>query len=130
MPLSFGPLSVLVVDNDDIARTSVTCRMRKQGLRVAMTADAESAIDLLRSSSNPVDVVVTEAKFRSGPDGFFLANWVSTKHPGVAIALTSRTVRFAEADSLMPAGAAFIEKPYDVDALIPLLRELVDDLAA
>lgn len=130
MPRSEGPLSVLVVDNDDIARTTLSRRMRKQGLCVTATADAESAIDLLRSNPKPIDAVVTDASFRSGPDGFFLAGWLSERNPGVAIALTSRTLRFAEADSRMPVGAAFVEKPYDVDALIPLLHELMDDLAA
>ena len=129
-PMELGSaLNVLLVDDDVRKRVSVCERLRNQGLKVIESSDAEQAMAVLQSRAMPVDAVITEAGFPQGRDGFFLADWVRRRYPEVAIGITSKTVGFADANSRLANGVAFIERPYDVDMLILLLHELLQEKA-
>lgn len=122
-------MNVLLVEGDERLRVPVSSRLRRGGHDVIESPSAESAMDLLQSDDLSVDVIVTDTSFQTGRDGFFLAEWVRRRYPKVAIAVTSRSVRFSTAVSQLADGAAFVEKPYDVDALVSFLQELVQERA-
>jgi DNA-binding NtrC family response regulator len=112
--------TILVAEDDILIRMAAADHLRDGGYRVLEAADGEEARTLLRASE-PIEVVFSDVNM-PGIDGIRLALWISKEFPDVKVVLTSGDVRNAV---MARATAHFLEKPYDLDALSRLIKQLV-----
>jgi CheY-like chemotaxis protein len=112
--------TILVVEDDILTRMAAAQHLRGGGYRVLEAADGEEARTLLRASE-PIEVVFSDINM-PGMDGLMLARWIAKEFPDVQIVLTSGDPRNA---AMARAAAHFLEKPYDLDTLGRLIKQLV-----
>src|SRR6185503_1598714 len=60
------PLSVLVVDDDELERTLIGDRLAQRGIKVGEAADGAQALDMLRRDKVPVVIVDWHMSFMNG----------------------------------------------------------------
>jgi len=112
--------TVLVVEDEILTRMATADYLRECGYRILEAANAEEARTLLRASE-PIEVVFSDINI-PGMDGIMLAQWIAKEFPDVQVVLTSGDFRNAPAAR---ATAHFVEKPYDLDALGRLIKQLL-----
>ncbi len=131
--LPFAGLSVLVVDDDSIARRLAAGILRSLGIdRAAEVTDGIEALAHLRRSEEPVDVVLCDLEME-GMDGIEFLAELAIACPDAAIVLVSGMHRsvmaaveeMAKNTRLRVLGA--IEKPLDRQRLLTLLDTLRSD---
>ena len=108
-----SPGTVLVVEDNPDVRAVSTMLLEQIGHRVHFASSAEAALDQL--NKNPyVDLVFSDVVMPGGMDGIALARAIRSRHPSIAILLTSGYAKAAET-----AGQEFpiLRKPYEVKAL-------------
>ena len=91
------------------------------GYRVFEACEAADALTILEGRDD-IGTVFTDIEM-SGMTGLALAGVITEGWPEIAILVTSG--RIQPDPGTLPAGAAFIAKPYKADALIGQLAELV-----
>jgi CheY-like chemotaxis protein len=111
--------TILVAEDEILTRMAVCDYLRDCGYRVLEAADAEEARTLLRAAE-PIEVVVSDVNM-PGMDGIMLAQWIAKEFPDVRVVLTSGDPRNAAAAR---ATAHYLEKPYELDALDRLIKQL------
>lgn len=111
---------VLLIDDDPDIREALTEELELEGFEVVPAGSGADALTL--AGEAPVDVVLTDLRM-PGMDGFTAIAELRRLQPGlraiVATGLTGDEVRDRAAAL---GGCDFIEKPYDLDRLIGLLR--------
>ena len=112
--------TILIVEDDILIRMATSDHLREGGHRVLEAADAEEARTLLRAAE-PIEVVVSDINM-PGMDGIKLALWIAQEFPDVKVVLTSGDLRNAAAARV---AAHYLEKPYDLDALGRLVKQLL-----
>jgi DNA-binding NtrC family response regulator len=112
--------TILIVEDEILTRMATSDHLRDGGYRVLEAADAEEARTLLRASE-PIEVVVSDVN-QPGMDGITLALWIAKEFSDVHVVLTSGDIRNAPAAR---AAAHYLEKPYDLDALSRLIKQLL-----
>ena len=110
---------VLVADDDRAVRTALQVNLGKAGYDVTLVADAEQALEALRSS--PFDVLLTDVKM-PGLGGMELLAEARTHWPDVRVVVMTGFGSVRDAVAAMQAGAAdYIIKPIERDELLLLL---------
>lgn len=118
-------LQVLLVDDDDAFRATLTDMLARDGLRVTAVASAEQALSLLERGA-PVDVLLSDICLGAGMDGLRLAHLARERWPELPLGLMSGL-----SPELLPhAGRwdpafAFVHKPFEPDALAAWLSRLL-----
>ncbi|HEX2583727.1 MAG TPA: ATP-binding protein [Steroidobacteraceae bacterium] len=79
-----GKESVLVVDDQDNVRATVTAVLSRAGYQVKTASSAELALQVL--ANNPIDLLITDI-IMPGTDGLSLAEAASKTHPQLQILL-------------------------------------------
>ncbi|MEW6355921.1 MAG: sigma-54 dependent transcriptional regulator [Planctomycetota bacterium] len=118
---------VVVIDDDEAARVSITQSLRLHDYQVKMFSSAEAA--LAWPGLPDVDCIVTDVKM-PGMDGEqLLADLVRRRYPPPVIMITGHG-DIAMAVRCMRAGAYdFVEKPFEVDVLLMSVRRAVERAA-
>ncbi len=119
-----GDETILVVDDCDNVRKSVSAVVSNLGYTVRQASSGKSALQVL--SSERVDLMLSDINM-PGMTGLQLADSVRKLHPHVSIVLTSGFTEKASA----PAGEevahdGFLPKPYTKQDLAETLRETLD----
>lgn len=114
--------AVLVVEDDDVLRTHALERLEAAGFPTLHASNAQDAIKLLQQDPDCVDILFTDVEMPGSMDGLALAHYVRHRWPATAIVVTSGQLRLVP--ELLPAGAAFLSKPYSSDDLARLLHKL------
>jgi DNA-binding NtrC family response regulator len=114
---------LLLVDDDDSVRDSLTKLLAKENLDVLPARDAAEALELFRS--NAVSLIVLDVNLR--PDGgwkvFERMTEINPFVPTVII-----TAEFDQRDRAVRAGVeALIEKPIDVPIFLKTIRDLLTE---
>jgi CheY-like chemotaxis protein len=112
--------TILVVEDEILARMAAADCLRDCGYRVLEAADADEARILLRASE-PIEVVFSDITM-PGMNGLALAAWIAKEFPDVKIVLTSGDSANAPAAR---AFAIFVPKPYDFGTLARVMKQLV-----
>jgi len=112
--------TILVVEDEILARMAAADHLRDCGYRVLEAADAEEARTLLRASE-PIEVVFSDINI-PGMNGLALAAWIAKEFPDVKLVLTSGDSANAPAARVM---AVFLDKPYDLQTLALVMKALV-----
>jgi CheY-like chemotaxis protein len=122
---SLAGVHVLLVDDDDAFRATLTDMLVREGLRVTAVASAEEALALLERGGS-VDVLLSDICLGSGMDGLRFAHLARDRWPDLAVGLMSGL-----SPELLPnaeqwdASFAFVHKPFEPQALAAWLGRLL-----
>jgi two-component system, response regulator PdtaR len=100
---------VLVVEDQVLVNMFTSSELQAAGYDVVTAFDADEAI-LILEKRNDIDLVFSDIDMPGSIDGLDLAAAVSLRWPPIKILLT--TGKAAPTSDQMPAGCAFILKPY------------------
>jgi signal transduction histidine kinase/HAMP domain-containing protein len=117
-------LQVLLVDDDDAFRATVTDMLRGLGHRVQAVATPAEALAELAAGPAP-DLLLSDVRLAAGEDGRVLARQVAALHPELPIGLMSGVPR----EALLQTGGTlpwpFALKPFDREGLARWLDEVM-----
>jgi DNA-binding response OmpR family regulator len=105
-------VNILLVEDDELIRFTVAEFMRERGHTVAVAADAEAAMEILRRSQT--DVLVADVGL-PGMSGDVFAAEARAVQPSLRIVFATGLDRIP--DSGENTGPVLLRKPYDADAL-------------
>jgi DNA-binding response OmpR family regulator len=114
--------TVLVVEDEELARLIITDYLREGGFAVLQASDAEQAIEVLEQRGD-VRAVVLDVVMPGAMDGIALAHLVHERWPGVGLLVMSGkgVPRMAQ----LPPGAGFLPKPYFGPSIVGRLRAII-----
>ncbi|MCB9655693.1 MAG: response regulator [Deltaproteobacteria bacterium] len=114
---------VLVVEDEESVRRAIVRILRADGYTVMDAAGGRAALELLASSSQDVDLLLTDAHMSdmTGPD---LARRVSEKvGPLRVLYMTGYVGDLETTHGLSDVGTALLKKPFTPDVLLTRVRE-------
>lgn len=121
-----GTERILVVDDKDGVRESVSQMLALWGYEVLNAEDGPSAIELYRQHKGNIDAVLMDLRM-SGMDGIEAYERLKQIDDSVLVVLTSGYGNDKLVAKAAEQGVAgFIKKPYKMEQLLSLLRELLD----
>jgi ATP-dependent Lon protease len=115
---------VLVVDDEEIARTNLEYILRKEGHQVATAANGLEALEKVKAQE--FDVVLTDLKMEK-MDGIQLLEAVKQIAPHTEIVMVTGYATVSSAvDALKKGAAHYLSKPIKLDELRATVREIID----
>lgn len=126
-PVLEGSETILVAEDDEVVRRVAARVLRAQGYQVLEAANGAQAIATIETAPERevhlllTDVVMPEM---SGPE---LAARLSARLPGLRVVFMSGyTGHTVERDGALPRNAAYLQKPFTVQGIAELVREVLD----
>ena len=116
--------TVLVLDDDELVRRSVSRMLAERGYTPVAVADAAAALARLESDDHGVDLVLSDVRM-PGMDGLELAREVRRRHPRMPIVLMTGYVGDGAEPGVSPP-FAWLDKPFTGRSLSVLLGELLE----
>ena len=116
--------TIVVVEDDEGVRDVTEKLLQSEGFRVYGAATADAALALLPTLGHSVDLVVTDVVM-PGISGLDLAQRLLRIHPTIKILLLSGYPPDTLDLTDLP-GARFLTKPFELDALLRTVRELLE----
>jgi two-component system cell cycle sensor histidine kinase/response regulator CckA len=121
-----GNETVLLVEDEDPVREVTALLLESLGYQVRQVSDAEEALHLVRSDGGKIDLLLTDVMM-PGMSGRELAEAFRALDPGIKVLFQSgyaddRALRHG----ILHADAAFLQKPFNIDALAKKIRNLLD----
>jgi PAS domain S-box-containing protein len=127
---SGGGETILVIEDEDAMREVTRRVLMRKGYRVLTAPDGVSALDLLRSTDEPIHLLLTDVVMPHmlGKD---VADKVAVLRPGIRVLYMSGYARpmLTSQGTLLP-GVTLIEKPFAQTELLELVRAVLDAPAA
>jgi len=119
--------SILLVDDDEDARTLLCESLRRRGFDVHEVESGHAALEWARD--HDVDVVVTDVQM-PGISGVELAETLTVRHPNMLTLVLTGYATLDTAISAVRGGAYdYMTKPVKIDALELAIRRALDHLA-
>ena len=116
---------LLVVDDDADMRLTLKLALELAGYGVQVAANGKEALEAQRRA--PADVLITDI-FMPDADGFEAIDGFRRQYPGTKIVVVSGGAQFSKRDYLPDAELmgvdATLQKPFEIDALLGMLRTL------
>ncbi len=114
---------VLVVDDEEIARTNLEYILRKEGHQVATAANGMEALEKVKAQE--FDVILTDLKMEK-TDGIQLLEAAKQISPHTEIIMITGYATVSSAvDALKKGAAHYLSKPIKLDELRDTVREIV-----
>lgn len=127
-PAALG--TVLLVEDEAALRLAVSKMLRKRGFTVLEAGDGRAAMDLFRARNGDAEVILLDMTLPGMPARDVIAE-AERIRPGVNVIITTafrwETGAPAVADRHV---RAFIRKPYEIDELVALLRQVLSARSA
>jgi CheY-like chemotaxis protein len=121
-----GGETILLAEDQDVMRTLARRSLEKWGYRVLVAAHGAEALALARAHEGPIHLLLTDLAMPQ-MDGVELAGELTRLRPGTRVIVMSAHVDQARVDQVQSVpGAAFLAKPFAMDALARTIRELLD----
>jgi ATP-dependent Lon protease len=115
---------VLVVDDEEIARTNLEYILRKEGHQVATAANGLEALEKVKAQE--FDVILTDLKMEK-MDGIQLLESVKQIAPRTEIIMVTGYATVSSAvDALKKGAAHYLSKPIKLDELRATVREIIE----
>jgi two-component system, cell cycle sensor histidine kinase and response regulator CckA len=105
--------TVLVVDDEPAVLQFICHALDAYGYKAVPAADARQALEAVRNAGPVFDLVLSDVVM-PGMHGPELAREIKRLSPATSILLMSGNAGLAE----LPAGSAFLEKPFALQALL------------
>jgi two-component system cell cycle sensor histidine kinase/response regulator CckA len=121
-----GTETVLLCEDEAPLRALLERMLGRAGYRVAAAADAAQALTLADGLDGAYDVLVTDVVMPGG-SGLDLADELARRDGSRPLLLISGfNAETVDRRSSMPAGSAFLEKPFESAELLAAVRSLLD----
>jgi CheY-like chemotaxis protein len=117
--------TVLVVDDEVVARMVISDYLRECGYRVVEAADTNEALAILKHAESRVSVILCGISQADAAGNFALAQWVRHKEPGANIILAGGHARKAEAAAELCESGPLLKKPYESHLVLDRIRQLL-----
>ncbi len=114
-------MRVLLIEDDELVRMSLSDTLTEEGFDVESLANAEDALVLLGAGQVP-DVLVTDIHLGPGLDGIDLADVARVKHPDVGVVFISGEPSEAQGHRL-GAHERLLRKPFSSCSLTQVIRD-------
>ncbi|MCG2770802.1 MAG: endopeptidase La [Desulfobacterales bacterium] len=115
---------ILVVDDEEIARTNLEYILRKEGHQVTTAANGLEALEKVKAQE--FDVVLTDLKMEK-MDGIQLLESVKQIAPHTEIVMVTGYATVSSAvDALKKGAAHYLSKPIKLDELRATVREIIN----
>jgi len=115
--------TILVVDDEDLIRWSLSERLRSEGCTVVEAEDGQRALE---RASDDVDLALLDYRLPD-TDGLSLLRRLKKRHPQLLAMLLTAYATTETAVEAMEAGAFHLEKkPFDLDEIVLLVRAALD----
>lgn len=120
--------TIMVVDDDPNLRELLTANLSADGYRVLVARDGVAALALLRNTKP--DLVVLDVMMPE-KDGWEVCKWIRDNEGGKPIRVLMLTARDTPRDVMIGRDLLhadeYVTKPFDVDALMRRIEELVKE---
>lgn len=114
--------SVLVVEDDPDLRELIQCVLETEGISVVTAADGQAALEYIEGESPSLILLDRELPT---VDGVAVATQLRATH-GNTVRIIAMTAASSAAEFARAVGADdYLQKPFDVDVLIAMVRRLV-----
>ena len=120
------PISVLVVEDNELVRFVATDVLEEGGFKVLGAGRADEAIRLLEGNPD-IGILFTDINMPGSMDGLKLAHYARDRWPSLEMIVTSAR---SQASRLLPQRAVFLSKPYRMDQITQMLRKMTKRIAA
>lgn len=117
-------MHILIIDDEEIQRMSISRYLRKKGYSVSEASNGEEGLEVIRE--RPVDVVITDYRM-PGMNGYEVVRKVKEWNPHVEILVLTAYSNIREAVDIMKAGAYdYLTKPIQLEELDILLQRIAE----
>jgi len=118
--------AILIVEDEQAHAEAIQEGLGRLGHRVTAVHDGASAI--ARVQAQQFDIVVTDLRLGTGPDGLAVLNAVMTHSPGTKVILITAHSSVQTCRTALQQGAFdYIEKPIDLDELRAVVSRAAED---
>ncbi len=122
-----GHETVLLVDDDESLRDLGEQILEAYGYTVLSAPDGESALQVYQECRDRIDLVVLDLMM-PGMGGALCLQKLLEINPAAKVVLVSGYSFNGETEKATESGAkAFIQKPYDVQQMLQVVREVIDE---
>ncbi len=121
-----GSETILVVEDEQLLQDLMSARLEAKGYRVLVAGDGQRAVELYSDHKNEIALVFSDMGLpkMSGFDEFKKLKEIN---PEVRVILAGGFLEQELRVEMLKQGAiAFVQKPYDPDDILVLLREVLD----
>ncbi|MCL2340218.1 MAG: endopeptidase La [Proteobacteria bacterium] len=116
--------SILIVDDEEIARTNMIYVLGREGYNCHGAANGAEALEVM--AREEIDLVVTDMKMEQ-MDGFELLDQINHKAPEVPVIMVTGFATVSSAvDALKKGAAHFLGKPVNLDELRRTVKEVLE----
>jgi CheY-like chemotaxis protein len=116
-----GAETILIVDDDDLVRTSAAALIGSLGYRVLSAGNGPQALEVLQQDT-PIDLLFTDIFMPGGMHGPQLVAAARRLRPELKILFTSGYFEYAEVRHALDPSIEQVSKPYERDVLAAILR--------
>jgi signal transduction histidine kinase/ActR/RegA family two-component response regulator len=122
-----GSEKILLVEDDELVRTSATAQLQALGYDVVTATNATEALAIVRSGTE-FDLLFTDIVMPGGIDGRQLAEEVAKLHSPLKVLFTSGYSGFASVrNGKLESGTVLLPKPYSKSDLARLVRDTLGE---
>jgi PAS domain S-box-containing protein len=118
-----GNGSILIVEDEEVIRDSLTIFLTQIGYRIFTAPDGFEAIEAFRNNHEGIDIVLLDLIMprMGGEETFYELRAID---PGIKVIISSGFARDTNAMKLLEDGAvAFIQKPYKIMEVVKIINE-------
>lgn len=121
-----GGETLLVVEDEEILLRLVSRVLARFGCRVLSTTRAEAALEILKETVPPVDLVITDVVL-PGLSGLDLGKEFEKIRPGTKVLyISGYTDAILAERGILPEGIHFMNKPFTPEQLLEKIREVLE----
>ncbi len=126
VPLLGGTETILVVEPEVNVRLVTQKMLERGGYSVIMASDGITALRLAQEHPGPIQLLLSEIVI-AGMSLIDLAHSLGQLHPRIRLlCLSGHPECGAPGRLALPQGAAFLPKPFTLDTLSRMVREVLD----
>jgi DNA-binding NtrC family response regulator len=115
---------VLVVDDEDNTRQTITRMLEAGGFTVVTATNGAEALECLAEQSDDIDLVLSDVTMPT-MNGIDLSYHIRDQYPGMPVAIVSGDVSDLEKSIIGRADVPFIKKPFHAESLYSAVREAI-----
>ena len=109
-------MSVLVVDDDDMVRSTAVAVLQEAGYKTLEASDVTEALAMLENRADLITHLLTDVRMPGWQNGVDLAVSVRNEFPEITVVITSGY--HEHADDAVFEGVVFLPKPWTSNDLV------------
>ena len=116
--------TILLVEDEDALRVSVSKLLRKRGFSTIEVSDGRSAVEIFRKKERHVDAILLDMTLPDLPGSKVLEE-VRRLSPAVGVVVTTAYSRESVLSDVLEAQDAYLRKPYQIKELMSVLGSVL-----